>query len=297
MPGVLRAIAGAQAQEPRSGRLQVRVRSSGLTADDVERARVEDRTIIRHWVMRMTAHLFPTEDLAWMAPLFSERMAAWSRRRLEVLGVPEKERERALKAIRRRLDSDGEMTRAEAMATAERTGLEVDVQRRTHLSVLTVVEGGACIGPTRGKDNLFVATREWIGEQRPVDPERGLEELARRYVSAFAPATERDFAAWSGLPLGQCRAGLAAIADEMREVKLASGDAALAPKGWRARAPRSPAVRLLGAYDTYLMGYENRRHAVERERRKAGPSRRRRPAADDLRRRPICRNVDLEEGG
>lgn len=148
------------------------------------------------------------------------------------------------------------------MAAAERSGLEVDVQRRTHLSVLTVVEGGACIGPTRGKDNLFVATRDWIGEQKPVDPERGLAELARRYVSAFAPVKERDFAAWAGLPLGQCRFGLDAIAHEIREVKLASGVAAFAPKGWRASVPRSPVVRLLGAYDTYLMGYENRRHAV-----------------------------------
>lgn len=259
---VLREIGGSQSQEPRPGRLQVRARSKGLTADAVESARVDDRSIVRHWVMRMTAHLFPADDFGWITPIFTERMAGWSRRRLELLNVTASERDKALKAIAKTLDRDGSITRARAMEAAEKTGLEIDVQRRTHLAVLTVLEVGACIGPSEGRDNYFVKTEDWLGKVDYSDREDGLAELARRYFAAFAPAGEADFAFWAGLPLRDCRAGMQRIAGELDQH--GTGDAAMfAPKGATLRMPRSPVVRLLGAYDTYMMGYASRRHAVD----------------------------------
>jgi Winged helix DNA-binding domain len=257
----LRAIAGAQSQEPRAGRLQVRARARGMTADRIEHARLEERSILRHWVMRMTVHLIPADDYGWMAPLFSERILRWSRRRLGALGVSDSERDRVLAAAERALGS-GPVRRSEVMEIAARHGVEPNVQRRTHLAVLLVVGGAACIGPDAGRESTFVATGDWIGEPRKMDRERALAELARRYFRAFAPAGERDFASWSGLPLGECRSGIDAIAAELTELT-AAGETLLAPKGWTARTPRSPIVRLLPAFDTYLMGYASRAHAVD----------------------------------
>jgi hypothetical protein len=212
--------------------------------------------------MRMTAHLNPTDDAGWLVPLFAGRISAWSRRRLDALGIEDAARDRALKAIRRALEADGPLARSAAMEIATRAGFEVTVQTRTHLSTLLVVEGSACIGPTAGRESVFVATRDWIGEPEARDREDSLAELARRYVHAFGPATERDFSFWSGLPLRDCRLGLGRIAGELDEIAVA-GETALAPRGWRARAPRSPVVRLLPAFDTYLMGYASRAHAVD----------------------------------
>lgn len=262
---MLRAIGGAQAQEPRAGRLQVRARSRGLTAADVERARVEERSLIRTWVMRGTIHLFPTEDAGWLVPLFSERIARWSRQRLAVLGIDAGEVDRALAAIRRGLASSGSLPRSEAIALAAETGIEITPELKTHLSVLSVVEGAALIGGGAGRESALVHAPDWIGQPKPRAREESLAELARRYFRAFAPATERDFGAWSGLPLRDCRAGLAAVAPELRELAVADGGVAFAPRGWQARAPRGPVVRLLGAFDTYLMGYSNRRHATDEE--------------------------------
>ena len=211
--------------------------------------------------MRMTAHLIPTDDLELVKPIFFERIARWSRGRLAALGLEEAQRERALRAIRRALDSRGGMTRSEAMEEAARTGIEVGTEIRTHLSILAVMEGWAYLGPKVGSESAFVSAREWIGRVRPRDREDCLAELARRYFRAFAPAGERDFAAWSGLPLGDCRIGLAGITGELTEVN-AGGETLLAPKGWRSQTPRQTSVRLLGAYDTYLMGYASRAHAV-----------------------------------
>ena len=212
--------------------------------------------------MRMTVHLFPTEDFGWLTPLYSERIVAVSMRRLEALGLTPSERDRALAAIRRTVEREGAVTRTEAMEVAASTGIEVDVERRTHLSVITVVGGVACIGPDHGRGNVFVDTREWVGEFDPPHREDALAELARRYFKAFAPASERDFAKWSGLPLSECRIGMKRIAGELEPLGSASSGL-FAPRNFIKSVPRSPGVRLLPAFDTYLMGYASRSHAVD----------------------------------
>jgi hypothetical protein len=241
----------------------VRVRSRRLTSAAVEAARAEERSILRTWLMRMTVHLIPAEDYGWMGPLFAERILGFARRRLEALGVSAGQRDRGLAAAVRALERDGALTRGEVMQAAARTGFPVNAQSRTHLVLLLVVGGHACIGPERGRESVFVATRDWIGEPQRRERDESLAELARRYVTAFAPAGERDFSFWSGLPLRDCRAGLQRIAADLDELPLAGGGVALVPRGFAARAPRSPVIRLLPAYDTYLMGYASRAHAVD----------------------------------
>src|ERR1700674_70361 len=66
---VMREMCGVQAQDASAAALAVRVRSVGLVAADVERARVEERTITRTWGPRGTLHLLATEDLDWLLPL------------------------------------------------------------------------------------------------------------------------------------------------------------------------------------------------------------------------------------
>lgn len=228
----------------------------------MERARVEERSILRTWLMRTTIHLIPTEDYGWMAPLFAERIQDAARRRLSALGVDDRVRDRALAAVRRELAVRGELLRSETVEVAERSGFEVTPETRTHLVVLLVASGDACVGPGRGRESALVATREWIGEPERRGREASLAELARRYFAAFAPAGERDLSFWSGLPLRECRVGIEAIARELDELP-GPGETLLAPKRFTARAPRSPVVRLLSAFDTYLMGYASRAHALD----------------------------------
>ena len=75
---IARAIAGAQAQDVYAGPLTFRSRSRRLTAADITRARTEERSLLRTWVMRMTIHLIPTDDAGWMLPLFEPGIERWS---------------------------------------------------------------------------------------------------------------------------------------------------------------------------------------------------------------------------
>jgi len=250
-----------------AGPLTFRTRDGRLTAADVHRARTDQRSLLRTWVMRKTIHLIPTEDAGWLLPLFEPMIERWSRRRLEQLGLPAVRQEKALRAIGRALEAEGPITRSEAAERVTAEGLELTPETRLHVALLAVTSGMACLGPDRGRQSCLVLRRDWLGELPPFDRERALAELARRYLRAFAPATDRDLATWSGLGLREVRSGLRAIADEIAEVRVGE-ERMLMPAGDR-RRPRSGQVRLLGAFDTYLLGYANRDFALPSEHRAA----------------------------
>jgi hypothetical protein len=248
-------VAGFQAQEPAAARLSFRSRDRRLTAAAVDHARNDERSLLRTWVMRDTMHLLAIDDAAWMLPLFEPRLQRKSRARLATLGMSDRDVERGLEAIRAGLRS-GPVRRPELAAAVERAGVGLDDQLSRNLFHQAVVSGVCCQGPDDGAQQTLVERREWLGDPPPFDRPRALRELALRYVRAFGPVTEADFAGWSSLGLGDVRAALEAISASLVEVKLASGPA------WRlkGRAPAAKAetVRLLSAYDTYLMGYRDR---------------------------------------
>lgn len=254
-------IGGAQAQDVYAGPLTFRARSRRLTAADVHRARTDERSLLRTWVMRKTIHLIPTEDAGWLLPLFEPAIEKWSRRRLVQLGMPGGRQEKALEAIGRALDGEGPITRSEASDRVESAGVTLDTQTRLHVTLLAVTSGMACLGPDQGRQACLVLRQDWLGELPPFDREAALAELARRYLRAFGPATDRDLASWSGLGLREVRAGLEAIAPELVDVRV--GDIPMVELAEaRRRAPATPQVRLLGPFDTYLLGYASRDFAV-----------------------------------
>jgi hypothetical protein len=259
---VARLTAGIQAQDPGAARLSFRSRTRGLTAADVDRARTEERSLLRTWLMRKTIHIVATEDAGWMLPLFEPAIESWSRRRLEQLGMPPRTQERALQTISAALD-DGPLTRPEAGARVTDAGIELDAQIRLHVTGLAVSSGLALLGPDRGAQAMLIRREEWIGAP-PFDRDRALAELARRYVGAFGPVTDRDFAYWSGLPLRDVRAGLAAISAELEEIDVGE-ERMLVPRRGRPRLPGPNQVRMLGGFDTYMLGYKDRGFATGAE--------------------------------
>ena len=261
---IARAIGGAQAQDTYAGPQQFRSRSRRLTAEDIGRARTEERSLLRTWVMRMTVHLIPTEDAAWWLPLYEPTMERWHRGRLGELGMPPRDADRALKVIGRALGDEGPMTRTEARERVERAGVKLNTQTGMHIVGLAVNSGLACLGPDRGKQTCLVRREDWIGKLRKVDRERGIAELARVYIRAFAPATDRDFAYWAGLGLGEVRAGLEAIASEIEQVRVGE-ETMLAWRGGLPRLPRTGQLRMLGNFDTYLLGWKDRSFSVSGE--------------------------------
>jgi hypothetical protein len=260
---VLRAAGPVQAQEPRAARLAFRARSRRLVAADVDRARTEERSILRAWMMRKTVHLIPTDDAGWLLPLFSEAIVRWSRKRLADFGLRREQQDRALDLVEDAVAADGPQTRSELAERLRRAGFETANEFKVHLWLLATLDRELCLGPDRDGQTCLVRAGDWIGEQERPPRDESLAELARRFLRAYGPATDRDLARWSGLPLRDSRVGLERIAGELAEVRV--GGSTMLAIGRRPRSAPGRVVRLLGAYDNYNLAYAERDFALAPE--------------------------------
>jgi len=246
-----------QGQDPRGARLAVRARTEGVMAADIDRALSETRSLLITWLNRGTLHLVRSEDYPWLHALTTPPLLTSNSRRLRQEGVSEGAAEKGTGVIERALVEEGPLTRPQLRERLDGAGVPTAGQALVHLLFLATLRGVAVRGPMVGKEHAYVLVRDWLGEQRPVDREKALAELARRYLVGHAPADDRDLARWAGLPLRDARAGLAAISKLLVE----RADGLLELKGSPPPAPLPP-PRLLGPYDPVLLGWTSREEII-----------------------------------
>jgi len=104
----------------------------------------------------------------------------------------------------------------------------------------------------------------WLG--RPmVEPD--VEEIVRRYLRAFGPATAADVTAWSGITrLGPIVKGMADLVQHEDEGGKVLYDV---PSGELADEDTPAPVRLLGSYDNVWLSHAQRDRVTEPEKRSA----------------------------
>jgi hypothetical protein len=254
---VAERLLAVQGQDPRGARLAVRARSEGVTAADVDRGLTEERSLLITWVNRGTLHLIRSEDYPWLHALTTPPLLTSNTRRLRQEGVSESAAEKGVGTVERALAEDGPLTRPQLRERLDAAGVPTAGQALVHLLFLATLRGIAVRGPMVGKEHAYVLVRDWLGEQKPIDREKALAELARRYLVGHAPASDRDLARWAGLPLRDARAGLAAISKQLVERE----DGLLELEKTPAPAPIPP-PRLLGPYDPVLLGWTSREEIV-----------------------------------
>jgi hypothetical protein len=259
--GIARAVCGLQAQSFDAARHQLRVRGTGVTAAAVDGAFAEERTIVRTWLMRGTLHLCAADDVRWLVETLGPVIDRLGAARRANLGLDDATCRRGLAVIRKAL-AHGPMARRELRKRLVTAGvLEEPVgQALIHLLFHAAAFGVICCGPRMGNDDSFVLLDDWVAKSDGPHGAAGLAELARRYLSAYGPASAADFAAWSGLRITVARVAMADIAKELVEFPGPTGDLwSLGPIAGDG-ATATPVVRLLGHFDTFLLGYRLRLH-------------------------------------
>ncbi len=251
--GVARRILALQSQNQRGVRMAVRARSEGAGAADVDHALTAERSLVITWLNRGTLHLVRSEDYHWLHSLTAPGLFTANARRISQEGVSPAQAERAVRAIVRSLGSDGPLTREQLGERVRAAGVPTEGQALIHLLILASLRGLIVRGPMDGRSQQHVLVRDWLGEPPRVDRGAALAELARRFLRGHGPAGDRDLARWTGLPLRDARAGLAAVAGEIIE----RPDGLLEIGGTAPPAPLPPPA-LLGAFDPVLFGWCSR---------------------------------------
>jgi hypothetical protein len=248
-------LLAVQGQDPRGARLAIRARSAGLTAADVDRALTADRSLVITWLNRGTLHLVRSEDYGWLQPLLAPRLVTVNARRLAQEGVTPADADKAVSVIEESLAAEGPLTRLQLRDRIAAAGVRTEGQALVHELILASLRSVAVRGPMAGGQHAYALARDWLGCPPPFDRDVALAELARRYLAGHGPASDRDLAKWSGLPAGDARRGLSAIAGQL--APRADGLAGLAGQAAE-RGAGVPPPRLLGPYDPLLHGWVSR---------------------------------------
>jgi hypothetical protein len=257
-------LVGVQAQVLHAAGLALRARAQRLTDVSVARARTADCSIVLTWAMRGTLHLVTADDYGRFVPLLTEPHVARSVRRLREEAVNGDQADRATGMIDRMLEREGPLTRPEIAEQLRRRGIPTQGQAIAHLVWLAAAKRHLCFGPERDGELTLVRARDWLGPMEPVERDVALADLAVRYLRSHAPATPEDLAAWSGLRGGDAKRAWTAIADRLVEVSTSAGPMWSLRSG--VRAGRRIPIRLLPAFDEYLLGWKDRSFAVAADR-------------------------------
>jgi hypothetical protein len=240
-----------QAQDPQAARFGLRSRSSAITEADVRHAMDVERSVVRSSLMRATIRLVAAEDVRWLTALLGPSIARKFQKRWRDLGLTPQLLATTLAALPKIL-ADGPRSRAEIVAGLAARGIHVDTdQAPAHVLLHATTEGLVCRGSDRGRDATFVLLDDWLPDA-PAGPrgDDALAEIARRYFRAFSPATAADFTTWSGLPSARA---IELIQDELTQVTI-DGRSAFS----LGAVPPQRGLRLLPAFDNYLVGYRDR---------------------------------------
>ena len=268
--GVVTWLGGMQAQDIGSAAWSFGVRLPGMTTKDLDAA-FERREALRTWPMRGTVHYVPPRDAHWMLDLMGSRTLAGAAKRREALGLRPDVADAAVDVLGTALAGSKRLTRAQCLDALRDAGIEVSGQLGYHLLWYASQRGVTCIAPNIGTEQAFMLLDDWVPDPHRPGPEEALATIALRYFRGHGPTTAADFAGWTGLPVTQCRRGIAAAGDALAAVSVDGvpmfADRALVESYSPGR--RRTRVLALPGFDEYLLGYKDRSMMLDDQHKQA----------------------------
>ena len=252
---------GIQAQVMSAAELALCTRVEGLSPDAVRAALWQEHCLVKTWAMRGTLHLLSVTDLPlYIAARDWQHTGTWAKYFAE-FGLSKAQQEAYLAAIPHVLE-EGPLTRVQlADAVAKQTGIAHTREFILSSSWGTPLKpsayrGELCFGPGQGQSATFMTPKGWLGTWQPIEPKLALQEMVRRYLRAYGPATADDFRFWWGCSKTLAKTLFQSLEEELEEVEV---------EGWRAFVLRSTIpliqraepvehIHLLPLFDAYTIG-------------------------------------------
>ena len=271
---VVAHFGAVQAQDYAGAKWAVAQRAHGLTDADLDRA-LADGSILRTHVLRPTWHFVTPDDIRWLLALTAPRVKAACASRWRQLGLDEALFKRSHAALGKAL-RNGPLSRPQVGAALTQAGvLAAGDPRLSHVLMQAELDGLIGSGGRQGKQFTYALLDQRAPKVKTLPRDEALAELTRRYFTAHGPATEQDYAWWSGLTLSDVRRGLESIKSQLRREVIDDQDYWLAESHSPIKEAR-PTATLLPNFDEYAVGYTDRRaifdavHTPQLDARNAG---------------------------
>jgi Winged helix DNA-binding domain len=284
----LKNLLAVQAQEFPYARWSLAQRTTGATAQDVERA-VADGRILRTHILRPTWHFVHRDDLPWLRALSEPRLHRANASTYRRTGIDDGAASRSVGVLAEAVAGGVHLTREQLADRLQSAGFPARGLALAYLIMHAEISGVLVSGtPVRSPGGAlrqtYAAFDERVAGPAPAavfSREESVAALVLRYFGSRGPATVRDCADWSGLTMTDVRKGLA-LADEIAPggIAAASFDGAdfyFRPAGYGREAlgpgeepgrvgepgragDGRPQIDLVQCYDEYIMGYSASRH-------------------------------------
>ena len=257
---VVRWMGAVQAQHYLASLWAVGVRmaeSAGVAESDIEQA-IADKKIIRTWPMRGTLHFVAAEDVRWMQELLTPRVIRSFAGRHRELGLDETIFKKSRNLIEHALQGGKQLINAELYEVLEQSGIPTDGQRGYHILGVLAQKGVLCLSPRRGKQQTYTLLDEWLPETKSLNRDEALAELGCRYITSHGPATDYDFAAWSGLTMKDARTAFKMNRSKFEQTEVDGNTFWFPGPASASENPSSNNTYLLPAFDEMLCGYKDR---------------------------------------
>ena len=247
-------LVGLQAQEPPDPYVGLWSRIRDLDPLELSDA-LGERQAVRASLMRGTIHLVSARDCLGLHPLTQPLLnhvwrSAWQKR---LNGAPVDEVvEAGRELLAERPRPRAELQRLLAPRWPEAEPLALAYVVTYMLPLVQVTPRGQWRASAQA---TWALAEDWLGA--PLDGDASLDDLVRRYLAAFGPATVSDMRTWCGL--NGLRAVVERLRPELRTFRDERGRELFDVPDGPLPDPATPAPpRFLGTYDNVLLSHDDR---------------------------------------
>lgn len=248
-------LGAMQAQDFQASLHAVGLRIPGATEPAIERA-LDERAIVRGWLMRATIHLMPAADALWMTKLLSPRQNKKAASIYRGLNLTENEFAKARLVLEKVL-VDGPKMRSDIYTAFEAAGVKANESRGMQLIKYWGQEGVLCMGPRRGKQQTFALMETWVDHNKISGDEEGFSILAERYFKSHGPATLKDFMWWTGATKTEVTKAIDSVRSQFSTEVIEGQEYLFSADKVPSVLDKKEAL-LLPAFDEYTVAYADR---------------------------------------
>ncbi len=265
---ISRDVCGIQAQVMSAAQIALWARNHNIARAAIGAGLWQERSLVKTSLMRQTLHLIPAGEFSLYISAIKKSRVTAVLNIMAKFGITMKEVDAFTAAIMDAL-APGPMTRmalTEVVKPKASKRVRAWMEKVWSVVRIPVAEGLICYGPGESNQATFVRVDQWLPAQHSMTEKKAQCMLFRKYLRAYGPATVRDFAHWSGISMKDAKLTCEYLKDELIEVDVdgtknflhrLDRDALKNPSSGQS------SVKLLPAFDPYLLAHAEKDHLVE----------------------------------